>query len=713
MGSHDRDVILSTEGRGETFDEIVERRLSRRAFLKGIAASAVVVGASVGGSAATAEAQEGKLALSFSPIPPSQGASESLAAGHVEEVLLRWGDPILAGAPAHDLNNQTAAAQEGQFGYNCDFVGFLPVPYGSGRSDLGLLVVNHEYTNPELMFAGYNPNSPTKEQVDVELAAHGMSVVQVRWDGGRWVYDQGAGANRRLTALTRMELTGPAAGHDWFKTAEDSEGRFVSGTLNNCAGGKTPWGTVVSGEENFNQYFANLSSLPADDPRRAIHNRYGLTSGASERKWERFYDRFDIAKEPNEPFRFGWCVEVDPYDPNSTPKKRTALGRAKHEAATFTVAANGRVVAYSGDDERFDYIYKFVTAGTFNPNDRAANLDLLDEGTLYVAKLNDDGTGVWLPLVYGQGPLTDANGYSSQANVLIRTRQAADLLGATKMDRPEDVEVNPVNKKIYAVLTNNNQRGTANRPGTDKANPRADNRSGHIIEITEAGNDHTATTFTWDIFLLAGDPKDNTTYFAGFPKDKVSPIAAPDNIAFDNAGNLWIATDGQAAAIKNNDGFYAVPVEGPERGYLRQFYATVTGAEVCGPEFTPDNKTLFLAIQHPGEGGTFEKPVSSWPAAAGAPRPSVIAIRSTSGMPIGMGLASTTPAAGAPAAPSQPASGDTTRVPVSLPNTGAESSFPSALAAAGALAAAAAGAILRRRSQSTQSNEEAAEGSEQ
>jgi uncharacterized protein len=543
-----------------------------------------------------------------------------------------------------------------------------------------------EYTNPELMFAGYSADNPTKEQADIELAAHGMSVVQVRWDGAKWVYDQAAGANRRITGTTRIEITGPAAGDEWLKTSGDSDGKWVLGMLNNCSGGKTPWGTVVTAEENFNQYFGNLNGLPDSDPRKAVHRRYGLTPAASERKWERFYSRFDVAKEPNEAFRFGWAVEVDPYDVNSTPKKRTALGRTKHEAVQFTVAPGGQVVVYMGDDERFDYVYTFVTAGKYNPSDRASNMNLLDEGTLYVAKFNDDGTGQWLSLVHGQGPLTDANGYGSQANVLIRTRQAADLLGATKMDRPEDIEVNPVNKKIYAVMTNNNQRGAANRPATDKANPRANNVSGHIIEMTEADNNHAATTFTWDIFLLAGDPSDASTYFAGFSKAQVSPIAAPDNIAFDNAGNLWIATDGQPSALKNMDGFYAVPVDGPERGHLRQLYATVVGAEVCGPEFTPDNKTLFLAIQHPGEGGTHAKPTTTWPDNAGLPRPSVIAIMSRSGNPVGM----------APAAqqPGQP------QVPAQLPNTGGEVGVADAIAVVG-LAAAAAGALMRRRARGT------------
>jgi uncharacterized protein len=534
------------------------------------------------------------------------------------------------------------------------------------------------------MFPGYSADSPTKEQVDTAQAAHGMAVVQIQLRDGAWIYNQDAGANRRITATTPFVITGPAAGHEWLQTADDPEGRTVLGTLNNCAGGVTPWGTVVSGEENFNQYFGNLDGLPDDDPRKKIHGRYGLTAAASERKWERFYDRFDIAKEPNEAFRFGWAVEIDPYDPGSTPKKRTSLGRFKHEAVTFVVAPGGQVVGYQGDDERFDYVYKFVSAGRYSPSDRAANMDLLDAGTLYVAKFGDDGSGQWLPMVYGQGALTEANGFSSQADVLIRARQAGDALGATKMDRPEDVETNPVNKKVYMVMTNNNQRGASGRAAPDKANPRANNTSGHIIEVTEASDDAAATTFTWDIFLLAGDPADESTYFAGYPKDKISPIGAPDNVAFDMAGNLWIATDGQPSALKHNDGFYAVPVAGAERGYLRQFYATVNGAEICGPAFTPDNRTVFLAIQHPGEGGTFAKPVSTWPGGA-FPRPSVISIQSSAGTPVGM----------APVAPAAPAGGQP-QTPVSLPNTGGTGASGLWLAAAG-VAAAAAGALLRRR----------------
>jgi LPXTG-motif cell wall-anchored protein len=685
---HDHEEARSMAGRGETFAAIMERRLSRRAFLKGALATTLVIAAPSRSSAAPAVAPATPAGLTFEPIAPSTADQTVVAANHHVDVLLRWGDPITADAPPFDPLNQTAEAQARQFGYNCDFIGFLPVPLGSNNSQLGLLVVNHEYTNPELMFPGYNADNPTRQQVDVELAAHGVSIVQIQLgDGGKWVVQRDAGANRRITATTPIRISGPAAGHAWLQTSADPEGRTVAGMLNQCAGGKTPWGTVVTSEENFHQYFANLNSLPDTDPRKKVHARYGIPREASERKWERFYDRFDVGKEPNEPFRFGYAIEIDPYDPGSTPVKRTALGRFKREACTFAVAPDGRVAVYSGDDERFEYIYKFVTAGSYNPNDRRANMNLLDAGTLYVAKFNDDGTGEWLPLVFGQGPLTPENGFASQADVIIKTRLAADALGATRMDRPEDIEPNPINRKVYIVLTNNTQRATEGKPGTDAANPRPANKFGHIIELTEANDDYAATTFSWDIFMLCGDPKDESTYFAGFPKDKVSMIANPDNITFDLDGNMWIATDGQPGTLKVNDGFFAVPVAGPERGYLRQFFSGLPGGEVCGPEFTPDNTTLFLNIQHPGEGGTYEQPLSVWPDGTSPPRPSLLAIRADNGGRIGMAAA---PAPGAPTSGAPPA-----QVPAELPRTGGAEVTGALIAAAGL--AAAAGAVLRRR----------------
>jgi secreted PhoX family phosphatase len=437
-----------------------------------------------------------------------------------------------------------------------------------------------------------------------------------------------ADLNRRITGETAIEIAGSVAGHNWLKVSYDLSGTLVRGTLNNCAGGVTPWGTYLTCEENFHQYFANLAALADDDPRKAVHARYGLPTGNSVRRWERYHPRFDLAQEPNEPFRFGWVVEIDPYDPQSIPRKHTAPGRFKHEAASCVLAPDGRVAMYSGDDEWFEYMYKFVTTGQFNPRRRDANFGLLEEGTLYVARLNDDGTGEWLPLVFGRDPLTEANGFASQADVLINTRWAADLLGATKMDRPEDIEANPVNGKVYCVMTHNTRR-TAEQ--VNAANPRGPNRHGHIIELTEDNNDSTAESFIWEIVLLCGDPVDpeDSVYFAGFDPSVVSPISSPDNIAFDLQGNLWIATDGQTSAFKHNDGVYAVAVEGLERGYLRQFLSGVPGGEVAGLTFSPDNHALFCSIQHPAEGSTLADASSTWPDGTIPPRPSIIVVEKT------------------------------------------------------------------------------------
>jgi secreted PhoX family phosphatase len=638
----DHDEVLSDAGRGDTFYDVLERRLTRRGLVAGAAAVAAV--AITGPRLAEPAAANRVGALGFAAIDLSDSDDVTVADGYLAVPLLKWGDPIMAAAPAFDPTNQTAAAQEMQFGYNCDWIGFLPLPVGSTTADRGLLVVNHEYTNPELMFENYLVPNPayveggeepeflvqtSQEIVDVELAAHGMSVVEIARDAaGVWAPVVDSTYNRRLTATTPMTLTGPAAGSPWTMTSADATGTQVAGTLNNCAGGLTPWGTAISGEENFQQYFAHLGQLDPESPIAINHARYGLNEEASERLWETVYDRFDLTKEPNEPFRFGWAIEFDPYDPTSAPKKRTALGRNKHEGHTSFVAPGGQVVIYSGDDERFDYAYKFVTTGTFNPDDRAANLDLLDEGTLYVARFNDDGTGEWLPLVFGQGDLTEANGFTSQADVLVNTRLAADLLGATKMDRPEDFETNPVTGKVYLVCTNNSRRKLED---TDAANPRVENVHGHIIEIAEGGAaDHAATTFTWEIFLLAGDPKAGSTYYAGFPTANVSAFSAPDNIEFDLDGNLWISTDGNK--LGGNDGLYVVPTEGEERGKVQRFFNVVKGAECSGPEFNTDDTALFVSIQHPGEGGTWASPVSMWPDSATPARPSVVVITAADGV---------------------------------------------------------------------------------
>ncbi|MCU0246071.1 MAG: PhoX family phosphatase [Bryobacter sp.] len=613
-----------------SFGEIVGKRYGRRDILKGLAAAAMVASATGTVSAATnPEMRLPNPGLNFKPIPMGNNDFINIPDNYGASLVAGWGDPVLPGAPAFDPKNQTAAAQEQQFGYNCDFVGYFPLPGPTSvNSNLGLLAVNHEYTNPELMFENYQAGNPTKEQVDIEIAAHGVTVVEIQRMPNAWEYIQYSRYNRRFTGSSAMELTGPAAGDDLLKTSADPTGRRVAGTLNNCAGGKTPWGTLLTAEENFNQYFGNVNGLPAGVVKTA-HTRYGLTNGASPRLWERFHDRFDVVKEPNEGFRHGWVVEIDPYDPTWVPKKRTALGRFKHEAATFMEARDGRVAFYTGDDERFEYVYKFVTNKAWDKTNRAANRDLLDDGVLYVARFDANGTGEWLPLVYGQGPLTMANGFRSQADVLIRARFAADALGATKMDRPEDIEANPLTNKVYLVCTNNTNRQAAQ---TDKVNPRPANRHGHIIEIIEGnGGDAAAMQFRWEMFMLCGDPKNpaDGTFFAGFDPKEVSPISCPDNIVFDNRGNLWIGTDGMEGTLRLNDTVYACPTEGPDRGKVMPFFSVPNGAEVCGPEFTPDDTTLFVAIQHPGEGGTWStggRIVSNWPDNRQPVRPSVVAV---------------------------------------------------------------------------------------
>jgi len=670
-------------GRGEHIAAVAGRRYSRRDALKG--GAALVAGALAAPLAHGAAPVRGAEPLNFRSLPTSTTDALTVAAGHGWAPLLRWGDPVLADAPVFNPAAQSPEAQKRQFGYNNDFMAYLPLPYGSGNPSRGLLWVNHEYTNPELMFAGFDASNVTRDQVDIQLEAHGGTVVEIRrGDEGRWSVVQGSPYNRRITGTTPMDLTGPVAGSDWAKTGANPEGRTVVGMLNNCAGGWTPWGTVLTCEENFPGYFGNLNRLPENDPRRVANTRYGVTPGASRYQFERRHSRYDCAVEPNEPGRFGYVVEVDPYNPTSQPRKHTALGRLLHEGATTRVSPSGKVTVYTGDDARFEYAYKFVTEGTYNPGNREANMSLLESGTLYVATFNDDGSGQWLPLVYGQGPLTAANAFYSQADVLVQARRAADLLGATKMDRPEDFEPNPVTGKVYLVMTFNEQRGAAGRAPVDRANPVAENVHGHIIELTEAGNDAAATAFTWGMFLVCGDPATNPyTYYAGFPKNQVSSIAAPDNLCFDVDGNLWIFTDGQIRkeSLAVNDSVYVAPTEGPDRGHLRRLLNGVPGGECASGILNSDSTALFVSIQHPGEGGTVELPVSTFPD-GGIPRPSVVQVWNSAGPGARIGVVG--PAAAG-------------RAPAALPRTGDTLTGIAGAGMAAGLAAAAVGGLLRLR----------------
>ncbi|WP_226434931.1 MULTISPECIES: PhoX family phosphatase [Rhodococcus] len=660
--------VPNTSG-GEYFGDIVRHAMSRRGVLRGGAMAVLAVGAggvlaacSDDSAAATGGgdgAAQGAVDLGpsapgtdFTPVAPNTDDAVVVPEGYEQAVVIRWGDAVLPDAPDFDLDRQTAAAQEKQFGYNNDFAGLLPV---DGVPGAYLLVVNHEYTSEPFMFAGYDPDDPTEEQVRIGIANHGLSVVEVRGESGSGRLTPVFGDhNRRITGTTEFLLTGPAAGSDLVKTTADPTGTKVAGTFNNCAGGVTPWGTVLSGEENFNQYFANAESVtdPVVAERLA---RYGIEGAESERKWERFDPRFDIAAEPNEVNRFGWVVELDPWDATSTPVKHTALGRFKHEAATIHITDDGTVVAYSGDDERFDYMYKFVSSRKMQDgNSRAAvrhNMTLLDAGTLYVAKLTGDhpdavdgsgtlpeggqfmGSGEWIPILR-----TDEDGRGESLvegmtaeEVAVFTRLAGDAVGATKMDRPEDFEPNPVTGKVYVALTNNTKRGVDGNPPADEANPRVNNKNGQVLEIDD---DHAGTSFTWNLLLVCGDPNEADTYFGGFDKSQVSPISCPDNLAFDPHGNLWISTDGNA--LGSNDGLFAVVLDGPRRGETKQFLTVPVGGETCGPIIEDDR--VVVCVQHPGEtdDASWDSPSSHWPDGGRTqPRPAVVAAWKSGGGRIG------------------------------------------------------------------------------
>jgi secreted PhoX family phosphatase len=634
-----------------TIGDVIATRFDRRDLLKGalgVAAITATMGPLALASADPARAQDAAPRFTFKEIAAGVDADHHVAEGYDAQILIRWGDPVLPGGQPLDPMKQSAATQKLQFGYNNDYLGYLPMPGAANPSQHGLLVVNHEYTNEELMFPGLGIQDTkdadfakmTPELVAIEKAASGGSVLEIKRDGGKWGVVPDSKYTRRIDAETPMEITGPAAGHRRMQTKADPFGNRVLGTLNNCSGGLTPWGTWLTCEENFHGYF--WGKLADDHPEAKNYKRYGVPANAY--VWGKFDERFDITKEPNEANRFGWIVEIDPFAPASVPKKRTALGRNKHEGAAGIVSNDGRYVVYSGDDERFDYVYRFVTSKRVDRSNRAANRDILDEGTLSVAKYNADGSVEWLPLVHGKGLLTEANGFASQADVLIETRRAADLLGATKMDRPEDVEASNKTNKVYVVLTNNNRRKPEDQ---DAANPRADNKFGHIIEMTPPDGDHAADKFKWEILLKCGDPS-VAAVGASFSSDttKNGWFGMPDNVAIDSEGRLWVATDGNSEKKTGRaDGLWAVETEGAMRGTSKHFYRVPAGAEMCGPELTPDVETLFLAVQHPGESeedpsappATFENPSTRWPDFKDnmPPRPSVVAITKRGGGKIG------------------------------------------------------------------------------
>jgi hypothetical protein len=573
--------------------------------------------------------------LGFKSVPVSTADRIVVPEGYSAQVIAAWGEP--AGLPGtspafkFDASN-TAAEQEAQLGMHHDGIHFFAL----NGSTSGLLVMNHEYTDDGLLHADgmktWNAAKVRKSQ-----AAHGVSVIEVENKGGRWEIVPSSRWARRITGNTPMTFGGPAAGHALLRTAADARGLRVLGTLNNCGSGKTPWGTYLTCEENFIGYFSGGDTLSPHE------QRWGLRKGGWGYRWHEHDERFDAVKHPNEPNRFGWVVEIDPSDPSSEPVKRTALGRAVHEGATVALTKSGRAVVYSGEDARFEYIYKFVSRDAVRPGGAKANAALLDHGTLYVAQFAPDGKGRWIPLSHGQGPLTAANGFADQGEVLIKARQASDLLGATKMDRPEWIEIDKQGW-VYCTLTNNSNRGDGKGPGVDAANPRANNTLGHVIRWKEDG-DFDGASFVWNHFVLAGDPANARAEAKGNVKGDA--FGCPDGLWVDARGVLWIQTDMSTSAMGKGDlarlGNNVMLAADPVSGEVRRFLVGPVGCEVTGATATPDGRTMFINIQHPGESPSERsepdavRRFSNWPdfRPDGRPRSATVVIRRNDGGLIG------------------------------------------------------------------------------
>lgn len=650
----DIEDIAVNPSRHPDFASVVAAAQSRRGFLKtGAGAAALTffgVPALTTPTPARAAGAGASVTLGFTSVPAIGNDTVVVPPGYNVQVLYAWGDPIgkaglPAGTPAWSGDaSETAAEQELQSGAHHDGMHFFPFPARgagatAGLSNVrGLLVMNHEYVDQGLLFndgmTNWNLAKVRKSQ-----AAHGVSVIEVQKNASGWQVVRPSAYARRITTNTPVKFSGPAV---------NVTGATGFGTLNNCANGYTPWGTYLTCEENINGYFGARSLDSAGNPvndttyvpaATSIEARYGFNAAGFGYNWHHYDDRFDLkGAGATEQLRFGWVVEIDPFDPTGTPIKRTALGRIKHEGAEYTYAKDGRIVVYMGDDQAGEYIYKFVTRNKYNPTNRAANLNLLDEGTLYVARFDagaasgdNMGTGQWLPLTLDNPTLAAA--FATQGDLLVNTRKAADLVAATRMDRPEWIAVNPTAAgEVYCTLTNNSGRTAAT---VDEANPRANNRYGHIIRWQEAGADPAALTFEWDLFVLAGDP----TLAANVGTAQAGNVngdyfGSPDGLWFDKSGRLWIQTDISSGTLGTGTGaggYINMPnnmmlAANTVTGEIRRFLTGPKGCEVTGISATPDNKVLFVNIQHPGEGAgdnsnpadpLYPNKVGAWPSSQG------------------------------------------------------------------------------------------------
>lgn len=610
-----------------SLDQLVDR--SRRNLLKGGMGLAALgfLGGSLG---ACRSAVQSDSLIGFKGIPTQLDPafdSVQVAPGYSARTFFSWGDAVMADAPEWNPDaTDDWQAQLKQAGDNHDGMHFFPFP--ENPDSHGLLVMNHEYVNPPLHPNGmtFTDGKRPLDEVRKEQAAHGVSVIEVKKDAqGQWQRVMPSRYNRRLSGMTPMAVSGPLAGNDTLKTASDPSGREIIGTLNNCSSGFTPWGTYLVCEENWHNYFVNHDA--ADMAKRVSHKRYGIEGKGLSKLygWETADPRFNATPDPaqphgghvHEPNRFGWVVEVDPFDPASKPVKRTAFGRYCRECSVLSLGEDGRMAFYSGDDTKGEYVYKFVPSGRYVPGADQANRQLLDSGTLYVARFNADGSGEWLALVHGQNGLTAENGFADQAEVLLNARAAGDHVGATPMDRPEWVAVHPRSREVYVTLTNNDNRGV--KWPTDKANPRPVNLHGQILRWNEEGADPTATAFTWEVFLLAGEqPGAKAASGQPVPANLTGTIngdifSSPDGVAFDEAGRLWIETDyGDEEAAMQAMGTNQLLCADPRTREVRRFLVGPRGCEITGITWSPDYRAMWINVQHPE---------LSFPASDGKTRP--------------------------------------------------------------------------------------------
>ena len=621
MSWDDWDEQIRPAAETTDFDRVVDVAMSRRNFIGSLVAfgsGAAVMGTGIlKGTTALADAHA---SFAFAPIPAFTDNTVHVPEGYMWRPVARWGDALFSGAPEF-ANGHGFAGSDLIFGENTDGMELFNIDGAE------VIAVNHEYVNPGINIAARAEGvAPTEDDVMTLMNLQGVTVMEVAMgeDGYEIVVD--SPFNRRIHHNTPMTLAGPAAGHPMLRTSGDPSGNEALGTLNNCGSGRTVWGTYLTCEENFNGYFG---STVADAAKPEGFDRYGITD-ESRYAYELYHARFDYSKEPNEAHRFGYIVEIDPANPESAPVKRTALGRFKHENAAMALAADGRVVVYMGDDERGEFMYKFVSNGTYTEG--GSTDGLLDDGTLYAAVFHSDGTGEWMALT------PETTGMEDQAMVCIHTRQAASAVGATTMDRPEWIAVSTTLPEAYCCLTNNSRRapGFANaggdlaEPAPGTPNPRAENRYGQIVRWRPAGEDHGADNFTWDLYVMAGNPVVGLGAYAG--SDNVTEgnmFNSPDGMMVDTSGLIWIQTDGD----DSNEGPYTgmgnnqMLIGHPETGEIARFMTGPSGSEVTGLTWNSDRTVAFVGIQHPG---------GTWPdGGESVPRSSVISIWREDGAAIG------------------------------------------------------------------------------